>query len=108
MARLKSLILLFLISSQSCVVDAYLYEALGCLGGVVFIALLGQRSLNFIGFTAVGITAGSFAAWLMSWGLPVATLQSAGAAGVSYGAYGVWGLLGSIVAHYLGWEDKKD
>ncbi|KAK0045299.1 interferon alpha-inducible protein 27-like protein 2A [Biomphalaria pfeifferi] len=94
-----ALFLLFLLLGQPLTSNAYWEEAVGFVVGAATVGLIGPVALAGMGFTSAGITAGSIGATLMSYGVPVGVLQSAGAAGISYSAHVAGGVLGLGTAH---------
>ncbi|XP_055897650.1 interferon alpha-inducible protein 27-like protein 1 [Biomphalaria glabrata] len=99
MAKVQVTFLVLLILGQPLAANAFLGEVIGAVAGVAAVGVLGPFALAGLGFTTAGITAGSIGASMMAAGVPVAVLQSAGAAGISYSAMVAGGAIGAGAAH---------
>ena len=80
------------------------YAFYGAVGGVAVASPL--IVLPLLGFGAGGVTAGSIAASLMSKGIAVGILQSAGAAGTAVGTKIALGVTGAYGASWF-WQAPK-
>ncbi|XP_055898107.1 interferon alpha-inducible protein 27-like protein 2A [Biomphalaria glabrata] len=93
MANIHTAILLLLLCSQLSDAKFCWKKIGGFVAGTAATAVMGPIALAGMGFTAAGIAGGSLGAAMMSSGLPVAGLQSAGAAGLSHSTMAAGGAL---------------